>query len=74
MVSFLLVPNVIGSMSSLSQLFEGTLIAGAKQPSYLVTADDVDTYLAIEVQPLDDRKRKVSPIASVWFKQIYIVV
>ncbi|KAK2655725.1 hypothetical protein Ddye_008777 [Dipteronia dyeriana] len=33
-------------------------IDGAKQPTYLVTADDVDTYLAIEVQPLDDRKRK----------------
>jgi hypothetical protein len=35
------------------------LVAGAKQPNYLVTADDVETYLAIEVQPLDDRKRKV---------------
>ncbi|XP_028126600.1 uncharacterized protein LOC114323252 isoform X3 [Camellia sinensis] len=34
-------------------------IEGAKQPNYLVTADDVDTYLAIEVQPLDDRKRKI---------------
>ncbi|KAL9234978.1 hypothetical protein vseg_009785 [Gypsophila vaccaria] len=33
-------------------------IDGAKQPDYLVTADDVDTYLAIEVQPLDDRMRK----------------
>ncbi|KAM7518006.1 hypothetical protein LguiB_016968 [Lonicera macranthoides] len=33
-------------------------IDGAKQPSYLVSADDVDTYLAIEVQPMDDRKRK----------------
>ncbi|KAK1423647.1 hypothetical protein QVD17_18953 [Tagetes erecta] len=33
-------------------------IDGAKQPSYLVTADDVDTYLAIEVQPMDNRKRK----------------
>lgn len=32
---------------------------GAKQPNYLVTADDVDTLLAIEVQPLDNRKRKV---------------
>ncbi|KAM0002830.1 hypothetical protein Hdeb2414_s0311g00864431 [Helianthus debilis subsp. tardiflorus] len=31
---------------------------GAKQPTYLVTADDVDTYLAIEVQPMDNRKRK----------------
>lgn len=33
-------------------------IDGAKQPNYLVTADDVDTYLAIEVQPLDHRMRK----------------
>ncbi|KAJ4877495.1 Uncharacterized protein Rs2_42513 [Raphanus sativus] len=33
-------------------------IEGAKQPKYLVTADDVDLYLAIEVQPLDDRNRK----------------
>ncbi|XP_022856777.1 uncharacterized protein LOC111377872 isoform X3 [Olea europaea var. sylvestris] len=30
-----------------------------EQPIYLVTADDVDAYLAIEVQPQDDRKRKV---------------
>ncbi|KAF7820273.1 uncharacterized protein G2W53_025728 [Senna tora] len=37
-------------------------IDGAKQPTYLVTADDVDTYLAIEVQPLDDRKRKGEPV------------
>ncbi|XP_044974285.1 uncharacterized protein LOC123442340 isoform X2 [Hordeum vulgare subsp. vulgare] len=33
-------------------------IEGARQPVYLVTADDVDNLLAIEVQPLDDRKRK----------------
>lgn len=33
-------------------------IEGAKQPNYIVTADDVDTYLAIEVQPMDNRKRK----------------
>ncbi|XP_023731175.1 probable disease resistance protein At4g19520 isoform X3 [Lactuca sativa] len=33
-------------------------IEGAKQQNYLVTADDVDTYLAIEVQPTDNRKRK----------------
>ncbi|XP_042450705.1 uncharacterized protein LOC122035366 isoform X3 [Zingiber officinale] len=41
-------------------LEDGSLkfIEGAKQPKYLVTADDVDSYLAIEVQPLDDRKRK----------------
>ncbi|OVA07595.1 hypothetical protein BVC80_8965g25 [Macleaya cordata] len=34
------------------------LATGAKQPNYLITADDVDSYLAIEVQPLDNRKRK----------------
>ncbi|KAG8053673.1 hypothetical protein GUJ93_ZPchr0001g29450 [Zizania palustris] len=33
-------------------------IEGARYDKYLVTADDVDTLLAIEVQPLDDRKRK----------------
>lgn len=33
-------------------------IEGARQPTYLVTADDVDFVLAIEVQPLDDKKRK----------------
>ncbi|KAM7461826.1 hypothetical protein LguiA_029947 [Lonicera macranthoides] len=33
-------------------------IDGAKQPSYLVSADDVDTCLAVEVQPMDDRNRK----------------
>ncbi|XP_022947420.1 uncharacterized protein LOC111451285 isoform X3 [Cucurbita moschata] len=33
-------------------------IEGAKQPNYRVTADDVNTYLAIEVQPLDNRRRK----------------
>jgi hypothetical protein len=32
---------------------------GARLPTYLVTADDMDSVLAIEVQPLDDRKRKV---------------
>lgn len=37
-------------------------IEGAKQPNYLVTADDVDTLLAIEVQPLDNRKRKGEPV------------
>lgn len=41
------------------------LVTGAKQPNYLVTADDVDTYLAIEVQPLDNRKRKV-PSLNYW--------
>lgn len=33
-------------------------IDGAKHPTYIVTADDVDTYLAVEVQPLDDKQRK----------------
>lgn len=33
-------------------------IDGAKQPTYVVTADDVDTYLAVEVQPMDDDQRK----------------
>ncbi|CAA6665574.1 unnamed protein product [Spirodela intermedia] len=28
------------------------------EPGYLVTADDIDCLLAIEIQPLDDRKRK----------------
>ncbi|KAM7497646.1 hypothetical protein LguiA_022060 [Lonicera macranthoides] len=32
-------------------------IDGAAQPSYLVTADDVDTTLAVVVQPMDDKKR-----------------
>ncbi|KAM0839610.1 hypothetical protein ACQ4PT_060206 [Festuca glaucescens] len=35
-----------------------TFIERARQPNYLVTADDVDTLLAIQVQSLDDRKRK----------------
>ncbi|XP_058206117.1 receptor-like kinase LIP2 [Rhododendron vialii] len=33
-------------------------IGGATQPKYLVTADDIDTVLGLETQPLDDRKRK----------------
>ncbi|KAL8189534.1 hypothetical protein R6Q57_029100 [Mikania cordata] len=33
-------------------------IEGANQPVYTVTADDVDNYLAVLVQPLDDRQRK----------------
>ncbi|CAL9231305.1 unnamed protein product [Arabidopsis halleri] len=42
------------------RLEDGTVnyIDGAKQPNYLVTADDVDLCLAIEVQPLDGRNRK----------------
>ncbi|KAK9060658.1 hypothetical protein SSX86_021364 [Deinandra increscens subsp. villosa] len=33
-------------------------IEGAKQPMYTITADDVDNYISVEVQPLDDRQRK----------------
>lgn len=40
-------------------------MTGAKLPNYLVSADDVDTYLAIEVQPMDDRKRKVDNTTNV---------
>lgn len=43
------------------------ILTGAKQPRYLVTADDVDSFLAIEVHPLDDRKRKVYLI--IWSNQ-----
>lgn len=45
--------------------FKCLFMVGAKQPDYLVTADDVDAYLAIEVQPLDDRKRKVVSFLSI---------
>jgi hypothetical protein len=47
------------SQQSLDKFFIGI---GARQPNYLVTADDVDTLLVIEVQPLDDRKRKVTSL------------
>ncbi|KMZ73040.1 hypothetical protein ZOSMA_155G00380 [Zostera marina] len=33
-------------------------IKGAKNPVYFVTADDVNSHLAIEVQPMDNRNRK----------------
>ncbi|KAJ0523014.1 hypothetical protein HanIR_Chr10g0489121 [Helianthus annuus] len=33
-------------------------IEGAKQPTYIVTADDLDNSLAVIVQPLDDRQRE----------------
>ncbi|KAJ4717228.1 Tripartite motif-containing 29 [Melia azedarach] len=39
-------------------IFEDYVLTGAKQPNYLVTANDVDTYLAVEVWPLDDKDRK----------------
>lgn len=45
---------------------------GAKQPNYLVTADDVDTYLAIEVQPLDNRKRQV--LSCYWLQDAHSYV
>ncbi|GKA43394.1 serine-threonine/tyrosine-protein kinase catalytic domain-containing protein [Tanacetum coccineum] len=32
-------------------------IEGATNPVYIVTADDVDTYIAVEVQPIDGRHR-----------------
>ncbi|XP_028756481.1 uncharacterized protein LOC114729251 isoform X2 [Neltuma alba] len=38
------------------------IIDGAMRPNYLVTADDVDTYLAVQVLPLDDRNRKGEPV------------
>ncbi|CAA0841780.1 Unknown protein [Striga hermonthica] len=41
-------------------------VQGTKQPNYLVTADDVDTYLAIEVQPLDDRKGEWGELVKVF--------
>ncbi|KAI8548638.1 hypothetical protein RHMOL_Rhmol07G0289500 [Rhododendron molle] len=49
------------SLQWVRHLEDGSMnyIEGAKQPKYLVTADDIDTVLAIEVQPLDDRKRKL---------------
>ncbi|GJT00654.1 receptor-like protein kinase FERONIA [Tanacetum coccineum] len=34
------------------------IIEGARQPKYMVPADDVDTYLVVEVIPLDDNQRK----------------
>ncbi|KAF7137251.1 hypothetical protein RHSIM_Rhsim07G0224400 [Rhododendron simsii] len=48
------------SLQWVRHLEDGSMnyIDGAKQPKYLVTADDIDTVLAIEVQPLDERKRK----------------
>jgi hypothetical protein len=48
---------------------------GATEPNYLVTADDVDTLLAIEVQPLDDRKRKVTslPCADLYSIMLYFL-
>lgn len=49
---------------SLTDIVRICLLTGAKQPNYLVTADDVDTYLVIEVQPLDNRKRKVLSLFS----------
>lgn len=32
-------------------------IEGAAKPEYLVTADGVGTYLAVEVEPLDKKRR-----------------
>ncbi|KAJ0744643.1 hypothetical protein HanPI659440_Chr10g0389991 [Helianthus annuus] len=33
-------------------------IEGAKYPMYTVTADDLDNYLAVIVQPLDDQQQR----------------
>lgn len=52
------------ALSKLISMLRICFLTGAKQPNYLVTADDVDTYLAIEVQPLDNRKRKVLSLIS----------
>ncbi|XP_054787025.1 uncharacterized protein LOC129293220 isoform X1 [Prosopis cineraria] len=38
------------------------IIDGAMRPDYRVTADDVDTYLAVQVLPLDERNRKGEPV------------
>ncbi|KAK4283253.1 hypothetical protein QN277_000226 [Acacia crassicarpa] len=38
------------------------IIDGAMRPNYLVTADDVGTYLSAQVLPLDDRNRKGEPV------------
>lgn len=38
------------------------IIDGAMRPNYLVTADDVGTYLSVQVLPLDDRNRKGEPV------------
>jgi len=54
--------DILASFFSNDLLIRHFWMSGAKQPMYLVTADDVETYLAIEVQPLDDRKRKVCPL------------
>ncbi|KAJ8447754.1 LOW QUALITY PROTEIN: hypothetical protein Cgig2_015117 [Carnegiea gigantea] len=50
--------DILTLVFSIDLLTRHFRISGAKQPMYLVTADDVENYLAIEVQPLDDRKRK----------------
>lgn len=36
------------------------LISGATVPEYVVTADDVDTLLAVDCTPMDDSGRQVS--------------
>ncbi|XP_042496388.1 uncharacterized protein LOC122075428 [Macadamia integrifolia] len=33
-------------------------IEGSNEPTYMVTAHDVDSYLAVEAQPMDNRGRK----------------
>lgn len=44
-----------------ARLFEdgaSIYIDGANTPTYIVSADDVDSYLAVEVQPLDDENKR----------------
>ncbi|KAF3786437.1 hypothetical protein EJ110_NYTH25319, partial [Nymphaea thermarum] len=44
-----------------------TYITGANQPAYVVTADDVDSRLAIEIVPMDNQKRKVRILIRYFF-------
>lgn len=37
----------------------GTYNAGATNPEYVVTADDVDKLIAVECIPMDDQGRQV---------------
>ncbi|KAM1799260.1 hypothetical protein TB2_032719 [Malus domestica] len=39
-------------------------IDGAKSPNYIVSAADVDTYLGVEVQPMDDRDRREKVVTA----------
>ncbi|PRQ59302.1 hypothetical protein RchiOBHm_Chr1g0368691 [Rosa chinensis] len=41
-------------------------INGETKPKYLITADDVDAYLAIEVEPLDDQRNRKGELEKVF--------